>query len=83
MVTVRQTVQDLVDGSITLQEAVTALRGRTEWDSDPAVAPAQLFGVEDVPPAGDNHPEQIELIGFALSPQQRRALWQAVAGGSG
>lgn len=83
MATVRQTVQDLVNGEITLQQAVAALRSREQWDTTPEITDAQLFAVEDIPPAGDNHPDQIDLVGFNLSARQREALWRAVAASHG
>lgn len=78
MTTVRQTVQALAAGEITTRQAAQRLRERTSWDPlMPEPTEAQLFGVDDVPPPGDNSPDQINMVP-GLSSLQRGILWAAV-----
>lgn len=75
--TVRQIVQDLVDGLTTTDQAAQALAEHTQWDRTPAATDEQRYAVHDIPPAGDNSPDQIDLVGFSLPHPDRRRLWNA------
>jgi hypothetical protein len=81
MATVRQTVQALAAGKINLRQAAQTLAGRADWDPPmPEPTEAQLYGLEDIAPPGDNSPDQINMVP-GLEPDERAALWAAVRHG--
>lgn len=80
MQTVRQIVQDLVDGLTTTDQATQALAEHTSWDRTPAATEEQRYAVHDIPPPGDDSPDQIDMVGFSLPQATRAGLWKAAAG---
>lgn len=81
MATVRQIVQDLVDGMTGVEVAVMRLEQHNDWDLGVEPTQAQRWGADDAPPAGENSPDQIDLVGHALTRNTRGRLWAAASHG--
>lgn len=71
MATVRQLVQDLADGRVTLEQVTRDFAGRTWAIRTPT--DAQRYGVQDLPMPGPNSFDWVDMT-VGLTETQRQAL---------